>query len=177
MFNSINLSKSVSLCILKSAQWRRNYFIDSVSIPQLQRGSTTSWKLCLNLCSFKCLKPSFNLGRYFLPTELWILKILFGFGLMNSGRHFLNNIKIPEFLIKESNLFHSNTADRKKVFLKYSWFTLKDRLLKFMIIFHLLLVGTKLRRYGSDSVLMILKIRLNFLYQRLIQRDYRSNFW
>ena len=48
---------------------------------------------------------------------LWTLKILFDLGLLNSGRHFLNNIKASEFLIKESNLFHSNNADEKKVFL------------------------------------------------------------
>ena len=58
-----------------------------------------------------------------MPIELWILKILFALGLMNSRRHFLNNINVSEFLIKESNLFHSNTGDEKKVFLKYSWFT------------------------------------------------------
>ena len=52
-----------------------------------------------------------------MPIGLWTLKILFDLGLLNSGRHFLNNIKASEFLIKESNLFHSNTADEKKVFL------------------------------------------------------------
>ena len=52
-----------------------------------------------------------------MPIGLWILKILFALGLMNSRRRFLNNIKVSEFLIKESNLFHSNTADGKKVFL------------------------------------------------------------
>ena len=44
---------------------------------------------------------------------------------MNSRKRFLNNIKVSEFLIKESNLFHSNTADGKKVFLKYLRVTLK----------------------------------------------------
>ena len=95
---------------------------------------------------------------------LWILKILFALGLMNSRRRFLNNIKVSEFLIKESNLFHSNTADGKKVFLKYSWFTLKiGRLFEFLVICLLLLFGTKLKRYGGDWVLIMLKVRLNFL--------------
>ena len=63
----------------------------------------------------------------------------------------------------------------KKVFLKYSWFTLKiGKLFKFLVICLLLLFGTRLKRYGGDSVLMILKRRLKFLYQRLILRDSRS---
>ena len=37
---------------------------------------------------------------------------------MNSRKRFLNNIKVSEFLIKESNLFHSNTADGKKSIFK-----------------------------------------------------------
>ena len=44
LFNSVNLSTSVFLCIIKLAQLRRKCFVDSVSIPQLQRGSTESWK-------------------------------------------------------------------------------------------------------------------------------------
>ena len=95
---------------------------------------------------------------------------------MNSRRHFLNNIKVTEFRMKKYNLFHSNTADGKKVFLKCSWFTLKiGRLFKFLVICLLLLFGNKLKRYEGDSVLMILKRELNFLYQRLMLRDSRPN--
>ena len=95
---------------------------------------------------------------------------------MNSRRHFLNNIKVTEFRMKKYNLFHSNTADGKKVFLKCSWFTRKiGRLFKFLVICLLLLFGNKLKRYEGDSVLMILKRELNFLYQRLMLRDSRPN--
>ena len=51
-----------------------------------------------------------------MPIGLWILKILFALGLKNSRRRFSNKIKVSEFLIKESNLFHSNIADGKKDF-------------------------------------------------------------
>ena len=64
----------------------------------------------------------------------------------------------------------------KKVFLKYSRFALKiGRLFKFLVICLLLLFGTKLKRCGGDLVLMILKRRLNFLYQGLILRDSMPN--
>ena len=148
MFNSANLSKSVVFLYTKVSAMEKK---------------AESWKLCWKLCSFKWLKLSLNLVRYFMPIELWILKILFALGLMNSRRHFLNNINVSEFLIKESNLFHSNTGDEKKVFLKYSWFTLKiGRLFKFLVICLLLLFGTRwIWRWFSFNNF---KKRLNFLY-------------
>ena len=51
-----------------------------------------------------------------MAIGLWILKILFALGPMNSRIRFLNNANVSELLIKESTLFYSNTADGKKYF-------------------------------------------------------------
>ena len=40
-------------------------------------GYKQSWKLCLNLCSFRWVRPNLNLVRYFIPTGSCILKIEF----------------------------------------------------------------------------------------------------
>ena len=63
------------------------------------------------------MKPSFNLVRYFMAIGLWILKILFAWGLMNSRRRFLSNIKVSEFLKKEKKWKKSIF----KVLVVYSW--------------------------------------------------------
>ena len=93
---------------------------------------------------------------------------------MNLITRSLNKIKFSEFLIKEFNLFYYCWS--KNVFLKYSWFNLKiDRLFKLLVICVPLLFGSKLKRYGGDSVLMIFEKRLNFLYQRLKLIDSKPN--
>ena len=52
-----SLFKRVCLWVVKFGQWRKKWTIDSISFPQLHKGSTEFWILCLNLCSFKWLKP------------------------------------------------------------------------------------------------------------------------
>ena len=112
------LSKRVCLWRWKFGQWRRKCFVVSVPLPQLHIGSTESWKLCLNLCSFRWLNPILNLVRYLIPRGLWILKILFGKGLIKSRICFLKTWNESAFFTKQSNLFHSVIAEGKKEFLK-----------------------------------------------------------
>ena len=53
--------KRVDLSFEKLGQWRSKWADVSVSLPQLQIGLSESWKLCLNLCSRRWLKPNLNL--------------------------------------------------------------------------------------------------------------------
>ena len=53
--------RRVHLSVVYMGQWRRKWAVDSISKPQLQNGFKESWKLCLNLCSSKWLKPSGSL--------------------------------------------------------------------------------------------------------------------
>ena len=48
--------------------------VSSRSWPQLHKGSIVSWKLCLNLCSLKWLRPSLSLVISLIPSGLWIWK-------------------------------------------------------------------------------------------------------
>ena len=46
---------------LYMGQWRMQWKLDSTSKPPLQIGFNVSWKLCLNLCSHKWLRPTCSL--------------------------------------------------------------------------------------------------------------------
>ena len=49
--------RRVILLLSNNRQWRRKWEVDSISIPQLQRGLIRFWKLWLNLCSRRWLSP------------------------------------------------------------------------------------------------------------------------
>ena len=51
--------------------------IDSVLLPQLHVGSTESWKLWLNLCSFKMLRSTYYLeaSQILLITERGLFRV------------------------------------------------------------------------------------------------------
>ena len=109
------LLRRVGLSVIYMEQWRRKYAVDSIPKPQLQNGFKESWKLCLNLCSRKWLKPSRSLVSNLIPLGLWQLKRLSD-GLINFRILFLRILKLLEFLMLWSNLFHSIIVDRKKEF-------------------------------------------------------------
>ena len=44
---------------------------DSKPLPQFHIGLTESWKLCLNLCSRRCLRPSRIRVIYLTAIGLW----------------------------------------------------------------------------------------------------------
>ena len=75
--------KRVRLSVISVGQWRRKCAVDSISKPQLQNGFKESWKLCLNLCSRKWLKPSRSLVINLIPLGLWQLKRLLADGLIS----------------------------------------------------------------------------------------------
>ena len=108
--------RRLRLSVLYVGQWRRKCAVDSISKPQLQNGFKESWKLCLNLYSHKWLKPSRSLVINLIPLGLWQLKRLLADGLINFRILFLKILKLLEFLMLWSNLFHSIIVDRKKEF-------------------------------------------------------------
>ena len=83
------LFKRVCLWVVKFGQWRKKWTVDCISFPQLHKGSTESWKLYLNLCFFKWLKPILKRVRSFSPNGLFMLKTLLEFGLMKFNKCFL----------------------------------------------------------------------------------------
>ena len=101
--------------------------VSTSPFPQLQKGLIESWKLCLNLCSLRWLKPSLSRDRSFIPLGLWQLHVLLADGLMNDRILFLKVAILSEFLIFQSNLFHSIIVEGKKsvleevVFHIYCW--------------------------------------------------------
>ena len=75
--------RRVRLSVIYVGQWKRKCAVDSISKPQLQNGFKESWKLCLNLCSRKWLKPSRSLVINLIPLGLWQLKRLLADSLIN----------------------------------------------------------------------------------------------
>ena len=81
MFTRVH--RRVRLSIIYVGQSRRKCTVDSISKPQLQNRFKESWKLYLNLCSRKWLKPSRSLVINLIPLRLWQLKRLLADGLIN----------------------------------------------------------------------------------------------
>ena len=92
--------------------------IVSVLILQSHNGFIISWKQCLIWWSWRWLRLSRNLFRSLIPYGLWILKILFGNGRIKFSRFFLKIKRLPDFLIWQSRLFHSDIVEGKNEFLK-----------------------------------------------------------
>ena len=84
-----SLFQRVCLWFVKFEQWRKEWTVDSISFPQVHKGSILSWKLCLNLCSFKWQKPTLRRVRSFSPNGSLMLKTLVEFGLMKFNKCFL----------------------------------------------------------------------------------------
>ena len=121
--------RRVRLSIIYVGQWRRKCAVDSISKLQLQNGFKESWKLCLNLCPRKWLKPSHSLVINLIPLGLWWLKRLLADGLINFRTLFLKILKLLEFLMLWSSLFHSIIVDRKKEGFKKVCLVLKKGIL------------------------------------------------
>ena len=104
----------VCLWVVKFGQWRKKWTVDAISFPQLHKGSTESWKLCLNLSFFMRLKPILRRVRSFSPTRLFMLKTLLDFRQMKFNKCFLKISKEVELRISRSSLFHSLITNGKK---------------------------------------------------------------
>ena len=125
--------RRVCLSVIYMGEWRRKC---AVQYPNhnYRMGFKSLWKLCLSLCSHKWLKPSRSLVINLIPLRLWQLKSLLADGLINFRTPFLNILKLLEFLMLWSNLFHSVTADGKKVFLKKVCLVLGRRILWIFLV-------------------------------------------
>ena len=65
--------RRVYLYFMKKWQWRKKSVADAISLPQLHKELIKSWKLCLNLCPCKWLRPSLSLEIKLIPLGLWHL--------------------------------------------------------------------------------------------------------
>ena len=110
------ISRKVDLSFEKLGQWRRKWADVSISLPQLQIGLSESWKLCLNLCSWRWLKPNLNLVNNLTHLGLWQLKTVLPEERMKFKSVFLKTLKLSELRIFKSSLFHSIAAEGKKEF-------------------------------------------------------------
>ena len=84
-YRIISFVKELSVSFINCAQEGAS-LISKVSPSKLheQNGFRVSWKLCLNLCSRKCLRLRRSLVRYLVILQLWQLNTLFGDDLTGS---------------------------------------------------------------------------------------------
>ena len=149
--------RKFDLSFEKLGQWRRKWADFSISLPQLQIALSESWKLCLNLCSRRWLKPYLNLGNNLTSLGLWQLKTVLPEGLVKFKSVLLKMFKLSELWIFRSSLFHSITAEGKKESRKKSCPTLNREILLFLAFYVLTEVGILLNRYFGHLYLKIFK--------------------
>ena len=70
-----------------------------------------SWKLCLNLCSRRWLKPGLNLVSNCIRFRLLQRKTLFSEGRIIFKMLPLKLVRLSELQMFKSSLFHSNTVE------------------------------------------------------------------
>ena len=92
---NVPIDASYDLSFEKLVQWADV----SISLPQLQIGLSQSWKLCLNLCSRRWLKPNLNIVNNLTPLELWQWKTVVPEGRMKFKSLFLKTFKLSELQI------------------------------------------------------------------------------
>ena len=110
------LLKIVFLSGRKLRQWRRKWHVFSTSQQQVQSEFNVSWKLFLNLFSWRLLTPSCNFVKYLIPFRFWQLNMLFAVGLINFKIFSLEILMLGAFWISGSSLFHSVMTDGNKHF-------------------------------------------------------------
>ena len=131
---SLIMRSSISLMSLRRTvlstwnKWQHSKKWDVVSGSDLHshRELRKSRKLCLNLCSFKWLKPNRSLVNSCNPMGLWIPNVSTCFGRMKLDKAFLKAVYDVMLLILMSSLFHSVMTFGKEEFLKYFVLHLKD---------------------------------------------------
>ena len=96
--------KRVCLGMRTLVQWRKKCIVDSISLLHSHKGFKVSWKQCLNLCSWRWLRPRRNLVKSLISRGLWISKILLEQGSMKFRDFFLKVWRLVEFLMLRSSL-------------------------------------------------------------------------
>ena len=119
--------RKVDLSFEKLGQWRRKWADASVSLPQLQIRLSESWKLRLNFCSQRWLKPNLNLVNNLTPLGLRQLKTVLPEGHMKFKSVFLKIFNLFELRIFRSSLFHSIPQKEKRNFeINYALLWIKE---------------------------------------------------
>ena len=143
---------------------------------QSHDGFRVSWKQYLNLRSRRWLRPNRKLVRRLIPYGSWILKILFAQGRIKFSRSFLKSERLPEFVILQSRLFHSDIVEGKNEFLNWLCLAWTAGILLLCLVSQTLFkLGIKSNRYDGDFSFSILQKWQSFLNQRLNQRDSNLN--
>ena len=114
----VNICKRFYIELRKLGQCRKKCVMVSLSLPHSHNRFKVPWKQCLNFWSQRWLRPRRNLGRSLIPYVLWMLKKLFTQGHTKFKRFILKFERLPEFLIFQSSLFHSDIVEGKNEFLK-----------------------------------------------------------
>ena len=94
--------------------------MSSASREQGHNGFNVSWKLCLNLCSLRWLKPTRRRVNNFKPETSLVPKVLFAVGRIKPKSAFRNTEYEGAWQNEVSSLFHSLTVWGKKELLKVS---------------------------------------------------------
>ena len=103
--------RRVRFSLIKKGWWRKRWVADSIFWPQLHNGFVVSWKLCLNLCSLKWLRPSLSLVIDLIPLGFWISKKYFG------GRSY----EFKYFFLKDGNTLRVSKIRVLKLVGIFSW--------------------------------------------------------
>ena len=103
LVNLETLFRRSEFSFIKLGQWSKKWQVVLISKPQLQIGLSESRKPCLNLwfVSWRWLKPRLR------PRLL--REVLINFGIL-----LLKVLRLSDFRIDLSRLFHSNVAEVKK---------------------------------------------------------------
>ena len=80
--------EGASLISKQRAVKKKKCVFVSTSRPHEQNGFRVSWKLCLNLCWRKWLRPRLSFVRYLISLQLWQSNTLFRDGLINFNKFF-----------------------------------------------------------------------------------------
>ena len=115
VFIKTGSQRSMRLLSMFSVVFRRVRF-SVIYVGQQRRYRVTDsiFRPCLNLCYRKWLRPRRRLVINLIPLGLWQLKKLLADDLINRSILFLKTLKLLEFLMLWSSLFHSTIVDGKK---------------------------------------------------------------
>ena len=127
-----------------------------------------SWKLCLNLCSQRWLKPNLNLVNNLTLLGLWQLKTVLSEGRMK----FKSDLKISSFLNCEylGPVCSIRLPQKEKRNFERNYTLNREILLLFLALYVLTEVGIILNRYFGHLYLKILKKQHSSLYHLLFSR-------
>ena len=110
---------------VKFWQCRKKWIVDYDSKLEGQRGFIAFWKLWLNSCFLRWLKPKRNLVRSLIPRLSETLIKLLGVGIIKFMKEFLKTLCYTDLRISGLKICYSLIAHEKWEFAKYSF--LQDR--------------------------------------------------